>query len=125
MSILDKLGYGGITAAIGIIIVFAGLAIIIGILYLMAQVFKKIEANKQAKAAAAAPKAEPVQETIEPAEEEEEEEEEEIVNDSQLIAVIAAAIAAFDFGGKPVAIKTVRRMSAWKNAARTEQVYKL
>ena len=47
-------------------------------------------------------------------------------DDGELIAVIAAAIAAFDFGGseKPVKIKSIRRVSGWKSAARTEQVYK-
>ena len=121
MSILDKLGYGGITAVIGMLIVFFGLVIIIGCLYLMAGIFKSLDNNKKAAAAAEAAKAAPVEEpALAPVQEEETEE----VNDDELIAVIAAAIAAFDFGGKSVAIKSVRRVSGWKSAARTEQVYK-
>ena len=122
MSILDKLGYGGITTVIGLLIVFTGLAIIIGCLYAMAGVFKaidkkkveKLEAEKKAAEAAAAQNV-----VSEP-------EAEEKVNDDELIAVIAAAIAAYDFGGKKVAIKSVRRVNAsgWKNAARNEQIYK-
>lgn len=121
MSIWDKIGYGGITAVIGIIIVFTGLLIIIGCLVLMSKAFKAAEKCKQKKAEKAAaqtpaPAPAPVAEVaVEP---------EEVTDDSELIAVIAAAIAAFDFGGKSVAIKSVRRVNGWKNAARSEQVYK-
>lgn len=131
MNWLDKLGYGGITAVIGMLIVFSGLAIIIGMLFAMAAIFRKIdkkkadkaaevakaaEAAKAAAAAAAAPvpAAAPAEETVT----------EEVTDDSELIAVIAAAIAAFDGTGKKIAVKAVRRISGWKNAARTEQIYK-
>ena len=124
MNWLQKLGYGGITAVIGILIVFVGLTIIILSLNIMAAVFKKIEKNKAAKAEAAA-KAAAAAAPAPVAEPEPVAEEIEVTDDSELIAVIAAAIAAFDFGSKPVAIKSVRRVSGWKSAARNEQVFKL
>ena len=124
-KLLERLGYGGITAVIGILIVFTGLAIIIGMLYAMAAIFRKIDKKKADKAAEAAkaaaeaaaapaPAAAPAEEIVT----------EEVTDDSELIAVIAAAIAAFDGTGKKIAVKAVRRISGWKNAARTEQIYK-
>ena len=125
MNVLEKLGYGATATVIGLLIVFAGLTIIILSLKVMALVFQAVEKRKAAKAAAALPKVEapaveaapaletPAENTVE-------------ADDGELIAVIAAAIAAFDFGGseKPVKIKSIRRVSGWKSAARTEQVYK-
>ena len=125
MNVLEKLGYGATATVIGLLIVFAGLTIIILSLKVMSLVFAAVEKRKAAKAAAALPKVEapaveaapaleaPAENTVE-------------ADDGELIAVIAAAIAAFDFGGseKPVKIKSIRRVSGWKSAARTEQVYK-
>ena len=127
MNWLSKLGYGGTATVIGLIIVFTGLTIIIFSLKIMAAVFKAVEKRKAAKITAAAPKAEvsaPDETAVPAAEEAVEEVIEE--DESELIAVIAAAIAAFDFGSgsKPVRIKSVKRVSGWKNAARTEQIYK-
>ena len=51
-------------------------------------------------------------------------EEAEVVDDAQLIAVIAAAIAAYDNSGKTLVVRKVRRIAGWNNAARHEQVYK-
>ena len=48
----------------------------------------------------------------------------EFVDDAQLIAVIAAAIAAFDNSGKNLVVRKVRRVNGWNNAARREQIYK-
>ena len=45
------------------------------------------------------------------------------MDDAELIAVIAAAIAAFDNSGKNLVVRKVRRVSGWKDAARSEQVY--
>lgn len=122
MNWLEKLAYGGTATVIGLLIVFAGLTIIIFSLKIMAWIFKAIEKRKTAKLAANAPKAEepnavpvPVPNSEVP-----------VQDDNELIAVIAAAIAAFDFGGenKPVKIKSIRRVSGWKSAARNEQVCK-
>ena len=123
-GILVKLGYGGMVAIIGVLVVFVGLLIIICALYLMAGFFKKVESSKAEKATKAvpAPAVAPAPVAVAPAAVEEISEE--VTDDSELIAVIAAAIAAFDFGNKPVKIKSVRRMSGWQNAARAEQVYK-
>ena len=44
--------------------------------------------------------------------------------DPQVVAVIAAAIAAMDSAGKPLAIRSIRRVTAWNRAARAEQVYR-
>ena len=53
-----------------------------------------------------------------------EEEPEEEVTDPELIAVIAAAIAAFDSSNKPLVVRKVRRVSGWNRSARAEQVYR-
>ena len=50
-------------------------------------------------------------------------EESAVVDDSELIAVIAAAIAAFDNSGKRLVVRKVRRVPGWKDAARSEQIY--
>ena len=117
--------YGLQVALIGISVVFVGLALLILSISIMAWVFKKINANKAAKAEdasraeaaakAAAPAPVPVQEPA-PVEEE--------VQDAQLIAVIAAAIAAFDNSGKQLVVRKVRRVSGWNRSAREEQVYR-
>ena len=124
MNFLSTLGYGGIVAVIGMLIVFLGLTILIFFIWLMGKIFqaitKKAEKKAAEKAAAeAAAKAEaapapvveaPVVEA--PA-----------VDDAQLIAVIAAAIAAYDNSGKALVVRKVRRVSGWNNSARSEQVY--
>ncbi|MBR4427797.1 MAG: OadG family protein [Clostridia bacterium] len=128
MSFLDKLGYGGKAMVIGLLIVFTGLIIIILCLKLMAAIFngiqkkkaKKAEAERKAaeKAAQKAAQAAPVQEIAEPEPEAPE------GDDLELIAVISAAVAAFMGSGAPVKIKSVKRVNGWKNAARTEQIFK-
>ena len=44
--------------------------------------------------------------------------------DPQVVAVIAAAVAAMDANGKPLVIRSIRRAPGWKRAARAEQVYR-
>ena len=44
--------------------------------------------------------------------------------DPQVVAVIAAAVAAMDANGKPLVIRSIRRAPDWKRAARAEQVYR-
>ena len=124
MNFLEKLGYGGTATVIGLLIVFAGLTIIICSLKIMAWIFQSAEKRKAARTAVNAPVTEapvaaaPAQSVVE--------ETTEVEDDGELIAVIATAIAAFDFGNgtKPVKIKSVKRVSGWKNVARTEQIYK-
>ena len=124
MNFLEKLGYGGTATVIGLLIVFAGLTIIILCLKAMAMIFEAVDKRKAEKTAAQAQKTEePIPAAWEAAAAQESEEAD---DDNELIAVIAAAIAAFDFGqgNKPVKIKSIKRVSGWKNAARTEQIYK-
>ena len=130
MSVFGKIVYGLQVAAIGLVVVFLGLAILIGFITLMAQVFKAVDGKKAAKAAEAARAAEaakaaaaakavqaapaPVAEPVA----------EEVTDESELIAVIAAAIAAFSDGNKQLVVRKVRRVSGWNRASRAEQVYR-
>ena len=118
MGFFGNLLYGLQVAAIGLVVVFLGLGILIGLLYAMAAIFKKIAERKEAKAQLEAPKIvapAPQPEAVAPQADEE-------VEDPELIAVIAAAIAAFDKTGKGLVVRKVRRVSGWDRAARTEQV---
>ena len=125
----SKILYGLQVTAIGLVVVFMGLAILIGFITLMAQVFKAIDGKKAARlkaeeaakaaAAAAAAKAAPAPAPVaepEPVVEE--------VDDAQLIAVIAAAIAAYTDSDKQLVVRKVRRVSGWNRASRAEQVYR-
>ena len=125
MKILNALSYGGITAVIGIFIVFLGLIILIGAVKLMGWVFKLITERKDARAkaeaeaaaraaAAAAPAPESAPEPVV----------EDVTDDSELIAVIAAAIAAYTDSDKQLVVRKVRRVSGWNRTARAEQVYR-
>lgn len=112
MNILNTLGYGGTVAAIGLLIVFAGLIILIFSVTVMAKgIHKTMPETNEAPAPAAIPSA-PVPQ------------EEAVVNDAELIAVIAAAITAFDHSGKQLIVRRVRRISGWNQSSRGEQVYR-
>jgi len=130
MNFGSKIVYGAQVTAIGLVVVFLGLAILIGFITLMAQVFKRIDANKSAKAAEAARAAEAAKvaevakapaaapaSVAEPVVED-------VTDDSELIAVIAAAIAAFTDSDKQLVVRKVRRVSGWNRAGRAEQVYR-
>ena len=102
---------------IGLLVVFVGLIILIAFIYLMAAAFtvgkKKPAETPAAEAVSApAPVARPAVPAVEPG------------IDPQVVAVISAAIAAFDNSGKALVVRSVRRASAWNRAARTEQVYR-
>ena len=128
MSVFGKIIYGLQVAAIGLVVVFAGLAILIFTVTIMGKIMENAAAKKEAKvraeaeaaqraaqaaaAAAPAPAAQP-----EPVIED-------VTDDSELVAVIAAAIAAFDNSGKSLVVRKVRRVSGWDRAARAEQVYR-
>ena len=130
MSVFSKIVYGLQVAAIGLVVVFLGLAILIGFITLMAQVFKAIDGKKNAKAraeaeakAAAERRAAEAAKAAAPAPIEQPAAEE-VTDDAQLIAVIAAAIAAFTDGNKQLVVRKVRRVSGWNRASRAEQVYR-
>ena len=130
MNILGKIVYGLQVAAIGLVVVFLGLAILIAFITLMAQVFKAIDGKKADKAAEAkraeeaARAAEAAKAAAAPAAVEPEPVAEDVTDDSALIAVIAAAIAAFTDSDKQLVVRRVRRVSGWNRAGRTEQVYR-
>ena len=137
MSISAILAYGGQVTAIGLLIVFTGLFIIIGCIYLMSALFKMgrraAENRARRKAERAAAKAEPapvetpapVQEVVSAPEQDD------LVTDPQLIAVIAAAVAmAMEAAGEEnttgFVVRSIRRINnvpAWNRAGREEQVY--
>ena len=127
MSVFGKIVYGLQVAAIGLVVVFLGLAILIAFITLMAQVFKSIDAKRnarakaeaEAKAEAAAKAAEAAAPAAAP-----EPVVEEVQDDAQLIAVIAAAIAAFTDSDKQLVVRKVRKVSGWNRAGRAEQVYR-
>lgn len=119
-KLLSNLGYGAVVAVIGLAVVFLGLILIIASIYAISWVLKKLTGEKKEKAPKAeeapapvlVPAAEPIVEEIA------------VTDDNELIAVITAAIAAMDGGNKNFVVRSVRRVSGWKNAARAEQVYK-
>ena len=120
MNTMNPVAYGLIVAVIGIAVVFVMLTILIAFVWALGKLIQKLvnraEAKKAAAAAAAAPAPAPVVETPVV-------EEAPAVDDAELIAVIAAAIAAFDNSGKNLVVRKVRRVSGWKDAARSEQIY--
>ena len=124
MNNMNPVAYGLITAVIGIAVVFAMLTILIAFVWFMGKLISGMvnsrEAKAAAKAAAAAAAAAPAPAPVVEAPVVEEP----VVDDAQLIAVIAAAIAAFDNSGKNLVVRKVRRVNGWNNAARREQVYK-
>ena len=118
-NFLSTLGYGATVAVIGIAIVFIVLALLIVSIYALGAVMQKMTGEKKAPAQTAAPAPAPV---AAPAPGVEEPAAEEVVDDAELIAVIAAAIAAFDNSGKTLVVRKVRRVSAWNKSSRQEQV---
>lgn len=115
---MNVLLYGLMVAVIGMAIVFLGLIILIFCVWLMGKVFRAIAKSKEEKAAEPVA-VEPVAASVETAPVQDEA----VVDDAQLIAVIAAAIAAFDNSGKNLVVRKVRRINGWNGAARREQVY--
>lgn len=123
MSIIDyvvpRLQYGLSVAAVGIATVFVGLVILIGLI----KVLEMVIGGATKKSAPAAPAPAPAA----PAPVEEAEEQ----DDGELIAVIAAAVAAaMEAAGEEDAsgfvVRSIRRVNnapAWNRAGREEQVY--
>lgn len=115
---MESFLFGLSTTAIGMIVVFFGLAILILCIYTMSM-FTKGGAKKEK----AQPKAEiaPVEEPVE---------EPEAEDDGALVAVIAAAVAAMMGEDKNAeggfVVRRIRRVSnapAWQRSARDEQAY--
>ncbi len=122
----NALTYGGMVTVIGLLVVFTGLALLILVLTLMAQFFKAFGKSQQKRAEAKQARREakkPAEEkpAVAPAAPVETVEAEEVVDDTELIAVIAAAIAAYEPDGKKLVVRRVRRVGGWNRAAREEQ----
>ena len=119
MSILDKLGFSFLVMLIGMLIVFFGLIILICLIKLMSIVVGALTGKKKEKAAPApAPIVvpEPVAEAAA---------EETGLENDELIAVITAALAAFNKdGSKTLVVRSVRRAKtpAWAKAGRADQL---
>ena len=129
MNFGSKIVYGAQVTAIGLVVVFLGLGILIAFITLMAQVFKRIDGKKSAKAAEAkrlaeAEKAAEAARTAAAPVAPSEPEVQDVTDDSELVAVIAAAIAAFTDSDKQLVVRRVRRVSGWNRASRAEQVYR-
>ena len=119
MNNMNPVAYGLITAIIGMLVVFAMLTILIVAIMILSAFVRKATEKKENKSAAAAPAPAPA-----PAPVVEEVVEEEEVMDEEIIAVIAAAIAAFDQTNAKLVVRSVRRKGAWGKASREEQVYR-
>lgn len=103
---------------IGLVMVFLGLFILIAFIYIINAVVagkgeKREEASAEVPAPAPAPAPAPVPAPAAFA-----------GIDPQVVAVIAAAVAAMDANGKPLVIRSIRRSPGWKRASRAEQVYR-
>ena len=101
---------------IGLVMVFLGLFILIAFIYIINAVVagkgeKQEEASSEAPAPAPAPAPVPAPAAF-------------AGIDPQVVAVIAAAVAAMDANGKPLVIRSIRRSPGWKRASRAEQVYR-
>ena len=111
---MNNLTLGLSTTAIGMLVVFFGLAILIGCIYLLTAITRRGKKEQPKKEAEAAPA---VQEAPEAEDE---------TDDSELVAVISAAIAAvWDKQSSTFVVRRVRRVqpAARAHAARDEQIY--
>lgn len=111
----NNLGFGLTVTLIGIAIVFLGLTILIGLIKLMEKATANLgKGGKKAKKQAEAPAPAPVVEEVP------------VADDSELIAVISAAVAMMMEDGSAFTVRRVRRVQnapAWQKAGREEQVY--
>ena len=120
--IIAKLQYGLSVAFVGIATVFVGLIILIGLIKVLEKFMDGVS-KKQTAAPAPAPAPAPVAPVVEAEPE---------VDDGELIAVIAAAVAAaMEAAGeseeaKGFVVRSIRRINnapAWNRAGREEQIY--
>ena len=119
---MDNLIFGLSTTAVGMLVVFLGLVILIACISIMGLLNKQSGAGKKAASApkATTPPPAPVQpETVAAPVQPE--------SDDQLIAVITAAIAAVWQGNQSgFVVRRVKRINtapAWQKGAREEQMY--
>ncbi len=126
MALGERLGYAAQVLVIGMVTVFASLAILWGVIaifkifmYDMPQKRAKKKAEEALKAVAAPETAVPVAESAPAADES---------DDTQLIAVITAAISAYTSGNgnalpfRVVSYKRVRGANGWSGADENESI---
>lgn len=111
-----SIGNSLLVAVVGIAVVFLGLCILIGLIWVLAKATESMGKKKEEPKAAPAPApvAEPVVEEVA------------AENDDALIAVITAAVACMMDEGSAFTVRRVRRISAapaWQKAGREEQIY--
>lgn len=113
-----KLGFSLIVMVIGMVTVFVGLVLLIGLIKIMEKLTSNLGQGKKkaAKAAEAAPApaTAPVVEEVP------------VTDDNELIAVISAAVAMMMEDGSAFTVRRVRRVTnapVWNKAGREEQVY--
>lgn len=114
-----KLGFSLIVMLIGMLTVFFGLVLLIGLIKVMQMLTSNLGQGKKKKAAKAAeaapaPVAAPVVEEVP------------VTDDNELIAVISAAVAMMMEDGSAFTVRRVRRVTnapVWNKAGREEQVY--
>ena len=121
MSILDKLGFSFLVMIIGMLIVFFGLIILICLIKLMSIIVDSL-AGKKKEPAAPAPAPVVVPKPVAEAAAEETG-----LESEELIAVITAALAAFNKdSNKTLVVRSVRRAAAktpaWAKAGRADQL---
>lgn len=122
-ELMHNLGYGAIVAVIGMLVVFLGLIIIIAMINIISYFLRKLsgegktEKKEEAPAPAAVSAPAPAPAQMVPVYEE-------VTDNKELIAVIAAALAAFEGGSQRLVVRSVRRVAGWQNAVRNEQIYK-
>ncbi len=123
MSFGERLSFGGQVTVIGVAIVFAVLASLWGVLILFKKLFYDIPEKKKAAAKATIPvaAAQPVAPVVSEAENS--------TDDTQLIAVITAAIAAYNSEAgasslpfRVVSYKRVRGANGWSGADENETI---
>lgn len=114
-----KMGFSLIVMVIGMLTVFFGLILLIGLIKVMQMLTSNLGQGKKKKAAKAAeaapaPAAAPVVEEVP------------VTDDNELIAVISAAVAMMMEDGSAFTVRRVRRVTnapVWNKAGREEQVY--
>ena len=123
MNAMERFLYGGQVMLIGLIIVFAVLLLLIFVISLLFAAIRRAEDGKAKPQQGQKEKAqEPAQApVVMQAAQEETPVVENATDDAELLAVIAAALASFDNSNKLI-VRSVRRVSGWKNANRAEQV---
>lgn len=114
MTFMEKLSVSGQAMLIGLFVVFFALALLIGCIKVMSLVMQERKKKAQQEIAPAAPAAETapaaapvVEEGISP----------------EIVAIISAAIAAYDGkSAKNLVVRSIRRKNGWNRAAREDSI---